>query len=544
MIAPMVGGFMTAMVLSFALTFGLRRVAHHMGMVDRPDGGRKAHARATPTVGGVGLYLSAATTLGLGALLGVPAIAETAPQLGSIEALAAGATVIFLLGVVDDIRGLGPWTKLFAQLVVAGGLILAGVRIDSFGPPGQGFVVPAVVGVPLTMAWIVGITNSFNLLDGSDGVAGGAALFALLTVGLVSWFFGKDAVAVISFVLAGATLGFLFFNFPPASIFLGDSGSLLLGFSLASMGVIATQKAPTVLAIAIPLTAFGVPILDTSLTVVRRFLRREAIFRPDRGHIHHRLREMGHSPRAVAFIVYLLTAGLCVLSLILAGGQTTVVGVGFALMGVVVVVFVQRLRIPELLELGKMVNWGRLQRVVIERNMRVRAAAAGLEEARSPREVVRALQGAFDDGEFTRLELWLEDDYAGVMRDERWVEWDGGVCRVRLSLMPSDVLQEVELRLDLDVPGRDPAGRLALFRPVDGSRILTDLTVIVEELQPALLQALERLVAARGDETGPAGTAQAGGSRGERTAGAAPEPEAVEEAGVESVVALPRAASG
>ncbi len=466
-----------------------------MGMVDRPDGGRKAHARPTPTVGGVGIFLSAAVMLSLGGLLGVPALAETAPEMGSLEALVVGATLIFLLGVVDDVRGLGPWTKLMAQLLVAGGLIVAGVRIDSFGPPGQGFVVPAIVGVPLTVAWIVGITNSFNLLDGSDGVAAGAALFALLTVGVVSWFFGKDAVAIISLVLAGATLGFLFFNFPPASIFLGDSGSLFLGFSLASMGVIATQKAPTVLAIAIPLAAFGVPILDTSLTIVRRFLRREAIFRPDTGHIHHRLREMGHSPRQVAFSLYMLTAALCVFSLILAGGQTTVVGVGFALVGIVVVVFVQRLRIPELLELGKLVNWGRLQRVVIERNMQVREAAADLEFAASSQDVVRSLEGAFSDGDFTRLELWLEDRYAAAREGQEGVEREGEQCCVRLSLMPSEVLHEVELRLPFEVPGRDPAGRLSLFRPVDGSQILTDLTVIVEELQPALLQALEGLAA-------------------------------------------------
>ena len=508
----MVGGFMAALLLSFGLTLGLRGVAHRLGMVDRPDGGRKAHAHPTPNIGGVGLFLSAAATLALGGLLGVPALARTAPELGSLEALVVGATVIFLLGVVDDIRGLGPRTKLVAQLVVAAGLILAGVRIDSFGPPGQGFVVPALVGVPLTMVWIVGITNSFNLLDGSDGVAAGAALFALLTVGMVSWFFGKDAVAIISFVLAGATLGFLFFNFPPASIFLGDSGSLLLGFSLASMGVIATQKAPTVLAIAIPLAAFGVPILDTTLAIVRRFLRREAILRPDRGHIHHRLREMGHSPRQVAFSVYLLTAGLCVFSLILAGGETTVVGVAFALVGIVVVVFVQRLRIPELLELGKLVNWGRLQRVVIERNMQVREAAARLERARSPREVVRSLQGAFSDGEFTRLELWLEDRYAAAMKGEGWIEWEGERCCARLSLMPAHVVQEVELRLSLDVPGRGAAGGLALFRPVDGSRILTDLTVIVEELQPALLRALEGLAADRAAEL-PAGEAAVVASR-------------------------------
>jgi len=500
MIVPMIAGFMIALALAFVLTFGLRRVAHHLGMVDCPDGGRKAHARPTPTVGGVGLFLSAALTLGGGVLIGVSPLADQAPRLGSLEALVVGATLVFLLGVVDDIRGLGPWTKLLAQLVVAGGLILAGVRIDSFGPPGQGFVVPAVIGVPLTMAWIVGITNSFNLLDGSDGVAAGAALFALLTMGVVSWFFGKDAVAIISFVLAGATLGFLFFNFPPASIFLGDSGSLFLGFSLASMGVIATQKAPTVLAIAIPLAAFGVPILDTSLTIVRRFLRREAIFQPDRGHIHHRLREMGHSPRQVAFSVYMLTAVLCVFSLILAGGQTSVIGVAFALVGLVVVVFIQRLRIPELLELGKLVNWGRLQRVVIERNMQVRAAAAALECAQTPREVVRSLQDAFSDGEFTRLELWLEDPRALGTEQARWIDWEGGGCCVRLSLKSARVLQEVELRLPLEVPGHDPAGTLALFRPVDGSRILTDLTVIVEELQPALLRSLGGLSKRRSGE--------------------------------------------
>jgi hypothetical protein len=212
-------------------------------------------------------------------------------------------------------------------------------------------------------------------------------------------------------------------------------------------------------------------------------------------------------------------------------------------MGGVVVVFVQRLRIPELLELGKLVNWGRLQRVVIERNMRVRAAAAGLERAQSPREVIRALQGAFDDGEFTRMELWLEDGHATAMRGERWVEWERGRCCVRLALMPSHVLQEVELRLPLDVLGQDTAGCLALFRPVDGSRILTDLTVIVEELQPALLRALERLAVARGERARPA--ASLADDHGvHESPSPASEPEVAEQAGAEGVGALPRVASG
>lgn len=487
-------GFLVALVLSFGLTFWIRGAAHRLGLVDAPDGGRKAHDRPIPHVGGVAIFVGAGLTVVLGALIGVEPLLRSQAQVSLVVALIVGATAIFLLGVVDDTRGLKAGTKFAVEVGVATALAFAGVRIGSFGPVGpEGLVIPALVGIPLTIVWITGVTNSFNLLDGSDGVAGGSAFFALVTMGFVSVIFGKEPVAAISFVLAGATLGFLFFNFPPASIFLGDSGSLLLGFSLATMGVIATQAAPTILAIAIPLAAFGVPILDTGLAIVRRFLRRERIFTPDRGHIHHRLRDLGHSPRRVALVVYLLTAALCVFSLLVAGGRTAQIGVSFVVVGVILVIFVQRLRIPELLELGKLVNWGRLQRVVIERHMRVREAAERLGEATTSAQVLAALEHAFRDGEFSHMELWLEDRYAAALTGEPWRE-DPAMHRcVSLELAHARSPQEVELRLPLALPGREPAGVLTLYRPVDGTRILTDLTVLVEELQPGLLRCLEGL---------------------------------------------------
>ncbi|HSG48354.1 MAG TPA: MraY family glycosyltransferase, partial [Longimicrobiales bacterium] len=433
---PLLGGFVVALGLSLVLTVAVRRAAPALGLVDRPDGSRKLHRSPTPNVGGVAIFGAGVLTLLLGLRLGIPQVQFQAADPAPIRALILGGCAIFALGVVDDARGLRPWTKLAVEAAVALAVVAAGVRIQSLGAGGLGGEVPLLLGVPLTVLWLVGITNSFNLLDGSDGVAGGAAFFAFLTLGIVSLLFGKSPVAAVSFVLAGATLGFLYFNFPPASIFMGDSGSLFLGFTLAGMGVLATQKAPTVLAIAIPLVAFGVPILDTALAIARRFLRREGIFSPDRGHIHHRLRDLGQSPRRVAFTVYALTAVFSVLSLLLAGGRAAVVGFGLALMGAVVVVFVQRLRSPEFLEWAKLFTWGRLQRVVVERNMRVRQAAERLHRARTQGEVLTALEHAFGDGEFTRLELWLEDRYASALKGQEWTERAGHYRSLALALLP------------------------------------------------------------------------------------------------------------
>ncbi len=506
----LLAGFIVAFVIALPVQYGLRGCAGRLGLIDRPDGERKTHEDPTALTGGIGIFLAAVIATGcLTLALGDLPWASFEGGSRLVFVIAAAATAIMVLGIVDDRIGLSAWTKFAVEIGIALALVWSGVRIDVFGVGGQGFDLPTLVAVPLSVFWIVGITNSFNLLDGSDGVAGGAALFALLTMGGVSLLYDQSAVAGVSFVLAGATLGFLFFNFPPATVFLGDGGSLLLGFSLASMGLVATQKAPTVLAVAVPLAAFGLPVMDTSLAIIRRFLRRERIFAPDRGHIHHRLKDLGHSPRKVALVLYMLTAAFCMFSLLVAGGQAALTAVGFLVIGVVVVLFIQRLRVPELMELARIVNRGRAQRVAIERNVRVQKVAAGLQEAGVAGCAVSALRSALGESEFFRCELWVHKSMSGGLLDrpEVRVEGDGALVTLDLAAAAPSI-PSVELRFALSLPDGTRIGRCSLTRPVEADAVSTDLNLISQALLPAIARTLRRqTVASGGDRSSARGRA-------------------------------------
>jgi UDP-GlcNAc:undecaprenyl-phosphate GlcNAc-1-phosphate transferase len=484
--------FGAAFALAVVLTLAVRSAALRLGFVDHPDGDRKFHSGPTPDVGGVAVFLASALTLGAGLLLGTRGIAISPEDQTLVFALCGGATAIFLLGLLDDAHHLPARWKFLIELGIAGLVFAFGVRIDTLGPGGA-FSLPFLISLPVTLLWLVGVANSFNLLDGSDGVAAGSALFALLTVGGASLLFGNEVSAIICFVLAGATLGFLLFNFPPASIFMGDSGSLFLGFSLAGLGIVATQKAPTILAVAVPIIAFGLPITDTALAVTRRFLRRDRIFQPDRGHIHHRLHDLGHSPRAVALVLYMVCAGLSLVSLALAGGTELTTAALFVILGIVMVVLIQRLRIPELMELGKIIHWGVVHRVVVERNVRIRDGVRHMAMAIDGPEIREALLSSFSNGEFDHVDLWVAHPLSSALDGLPGVEVRGQGKLLSMDL--EDALihpRHTEVRLPLHDDTGTLVGRLSLFRTLDGTRLATDLDLVSGELLPVLLEALER----------------------------------------------------
>lgn len=524
-------GFVVSLSLSLVLTYAVREWARRRGVVDRPDAARKAHTTPTPNVGGVAIFGAVALTLGAGVVFGGLDLWSREAEIGVVLALTGGGTLVWLLGLVDDLRGLSPFTRFALETALAGLLVAAGVRIDMLGmTDGAAYMLPAAVAVPLTIVWLVGVTNAFNLLDGSDGVAGGSALFALLTLGVLSLWWDQPAAAGTCFVLAGAVTGFLYFNFPPASIFMGDSGSLFLGFSLASLGVLTTQKVPTLLAVAIPLVAFGVPVLDTLLAIVRRVLRGSRVFDADRGHIHHRLKQLGHSPRNVALVLWALSGALCTLALLVAGGEARTSGVALALVGVILVIFVQRLRIPELLELGRMLHLSGTRRARIDRSVKLRAAAQRLAEADTPQAVLDALRGGFEGSEFSRLELWLAPESARPFAalDAMKVALHGSETVIALGpeaeTGPGD---DLEVRLAVpDAAGRT-VGRMTLRHGRNENRFPTDLRLVMEEVVPVFQRAVARmrrleaggLEATRGDAGGAAVEDESAGLRG-RAAGA------------------------
>jgi hypothetical protein len=265
-------------------------------------------------------------------------------------------------------------------------------------------------GLLFTVVWLVGITNAFNLIDGLDGLAAGAALFALTTMFVVAIANGRYDAALATLTLAGATLGFLYYNFHPATIFLGDSGSLFLGFMLAGIGVLSAQKSPTVVAVAIPVVSLGLPVLDTLIAITRRFLRRQPIFAADRGHIHHRLLLRGYSPRTVVLSLYGVCAllALAAMMLVNAGGHvafvlvTIGIGVGF---------MIQRLRIYEFQEAGRLLRLGVKQRHTIQRGVRVREASAKVAALGNLPAVFDALSEVFDADGYPWAEVRLSMDF-------------------------------------------------------------------------------------------------------------------------------------
>lgn len=475
----------------------VRGWAIRRGYVDHPDHGRRIHSSPTPNVGGVAVVLATLVSFVLWGFVVIPG------ALGRIEILAmlAGGALMFVVGFWDDTHHLRARTKFGLQVAIAALVFFGGVRIMGvgFGTLWSGQLTGAV-GLLVTVVWVVGTTNAFNLIDGSDGVAGGAAMFASISMGIIFALNGDPLGALMATILIGACLGFLFFNFPPASVFMGDSGSLFLGFMLATLGVITTQKSSTLLAVTIPVIAFGVPLLDTAITIVRRYLRHEPIFSPDRGHIHHRLRDLGMSPRRVAIFLYVACAGCASLSMLLAApGRTTVLPV-FVVAGAVLVLAVQRLNVPELTELTRAMGRGFQQRAVISHNVRLHVLASALEGVKSADDLTSALDACFAESEFSSVELALDSVFGEALADQERAATDpDGSSRLRLEyervLHPD---QEYEIRVPIVLPDHR-IGRLSLFRRSSGHRLFTDVRLVSDLLAPAISRTLGRLARATQD---------------------------------------------
>src|SRR5215469_8726482 len=293
-----------AFFFSLVLTPYVRDAAVKFNLVDRPDSARKIHAQPIPRVGGVAIAI--AYVLAFGLILVLPYrglsfnIHTVVPRaLGLLPA----AGLVFFIGLVDDIRGLKPWQKLIGQVVAALLAFWAGVRIDFL----QWHQLHFWISLPVTVLWLIGCANAFNLIDGLDGLAAGVGLFATVTTLLAGLINHNLPLVLVTAPLAGCLLGFLRYNFNPASIFLGDSGSLLIGFLLGCYGAMWSQKSATLIGLTAPMMAMAIPLMDVALSIVRRFLRNQPIFGADRGHIHHRLLEKGLTPRRAALFLY----GIC-----------------------------------------------------------------------------------------------------------------------------------------------------------------------------------------------------------------------------------------
>jgi UDP-GlcNAc:undecaprenyl-phosphate GlcNAc-1-phosphate transferase len=305
--------FGAALVSVLVITPVVRHLARRLNVVAVPED-RRVHEKITPTLGGLAMYLS--MMIGIGVYL----LAAHHHLSRDLIGVIGGATIIFAFGAVDDVRGLSPPAKLFGQVLAAGVLVIMGVQIQNIHIPGSAVIsLSPELSVIVSLLWIVAFINIINLIDGLDGLAAGITCIA---AGAMFYYATQTGVggtyveaALISIVIAGSTLGFLRYNFNPASIFMGDSGSMLLGFLLGAVTIQGVLKSIAAAALLIPLLALAVPILDTGMAILRRIFRGKPIMRADKEHIHHRLLNMGHSQRQAVLLLYFWTALLCGTSL-------------------------------------------------------------------------------------------------------------------------------------------------------------------------------------------------------------------------------------
>jgi UDP-GlcNAc:undecaprenyl-phosphate/decaprenyl-phosphate GlcNAc-1-phosphate transferase len=293
-----------SLALSLLLIPACRGAAVRWNLVDLPDATRKIHRRPVPRIGGIPVVLATLTSCLIVALAaGRNGIAAPA-GFSAARSVAPAALLIVLVGLADDVLSLRPWQKLAGQVLAGGIAVASGIHIRSLA----GLSLHPWAGAAITIVWLVGCANALNLIDGVDGLAAGIALIACATDLVAAVTCGNMPLAIAIAPLTGALLGFLIFNFNPASIFLGDCGSLTLGFLLGCYGVLWSAQSPAFPGMTAPLIALAIPLLDTTLAIVRRYLRRKPIFGADYSHIHHRLLARGVSPRGVVLLLY-ATAG-------------------------------------------------------------------------------------------------------------------------------------------------------------------------------------------------------------------------------------------
>ncbi|MGH9371570.1 MAG: glycosyltransferase family 4 protein, partial [Vicinamibacterales bacterium] len=300
--------FVLSCLCAAVLTPVVRRLALKWGLVDQAWSSRKIHSHPVPRLGGIALILAFFAPL-LGLLVFESAVGRIfyAEQRLAIG-LFVGGSLIGLLGLYDDLRGTSAQKKLAIQFAVAGLVYAFGFRIDIVANPFGDPIALGFAGLPFTLLWIVGVINAMNLIDGLDGLAGGVALVAVATTFGIAFHRGEPSMILICAALSGAIIGFLFYNFNPASIFMGDTGSMFLGFILATGAIRTHQKSSTAVAVLVPTIALGLPILDALLAVSRRAMRGRPLFRADKEHIHHRLLATGLSHRQAVLVLY----GLCI----------------------------------------------------------------------------------------------------------------------------------------------------------------------------------------------------------------------------------------
>ncbi len=326
-----------AFAVSFASTPAVKAFAVRVGAMDVPTEVRRVHDHPIPRMGGLAIFL--------GFLLSVVLFVDVTQQ---VRGILLGAVVIVACGAIDDVVSLKAWVKLMIQIVAAVVAVLHGVVIEVLRSPNllneEEALILGALAIPVTIFWIVGITNSVNLIDGLDGLAVGVSTISSTTMFVVALLVSEGNIAVILACLMGACLGFMPYNLNPAKIFMGDTGALLLGYVLSTVSVLGMFKFYAIVTFVVPILALALPLFDTAFAIIRRLARGQSPMHPDRGHLHHRLIDMGLSQKQAVAILYSVSAilGLCAVVLATSGEVRLFLLVFAAAASVVVGVFIAK----------------------------------------------------------------------------------------------------------------------------------------------------------------------------------------------------------
>jgi len=357
-----------------------------------------------------------------------------------------------------------------------------------FGP----HTLPWFLDLPLTVLWVVAVTNAFNLIDGLDGLAAGSALFSTVVFFVVALVNHSWLGALMSITLAGAILGFLRFNFNPATIFLGDSGSLFIGFLLSALALAGAQKAPTFVAVSIPVVSFGLPILETLLSVLRRLISGRPIFTADREHIHHKLLELGLSHRQVVIVLYAVSALFAMLSLFLLWPTGSTLGLVLAVVGSGIWLGVQHLNYLEFGELRRVAQRTIEQRQIVINNLSVRRAIAELKVASDFDQVRNILVAAFTGNDFDAFDLQVSPpfpDRAVSADPTRRAHWSKFPHMAAISAEPC-----WKLSLDLITTSNQARGSFVVYRTYGTRDLQLDINLLTSEFPTVLADAVDRVL--------------------------------------------------
>lgn len=491
--------FVAALLLSSLLTHYIRNLALRHRWACPKIRQRDVHRNPIPRVGGIAIY----ATFMLVVIPFIVAERLLGAKLGfgyyNTFSVLAPACLMFVLGVIDDLHSVPAKLKFGVQIIAALLLFYGGVRIWVFpivsGPRELHVAISAV----LTVFWVLLISNAFNLIDGLDGLSAGSALFSTLVVFVVSLLSGNAFIAIVTVALAGAILGFLRYNFNPATVFLGDSGSLFLGFTLSAVSLAGREKDTTAVAVAIPIVAFGFPLLDTVLSVFRRYLSGQPLFTADREHIHHKLLKRGFTHKQAVVLLYGVSAMLGMISLLLWHPSGRSVGIVLVVVGIGIAFGVQHLGYHEFAELGRAAKRTVDQKDIIVNNLAVRRTIEDLAAAEDMAGVCAALRAGFEHNEFDGFELMLRPLLGrGSNMAAMFVpSFDG---RFRYEWRKSDQMKSEggwQLTLALRGPLSGQEGSFTVYRGDVSRNLLFDVNMLMGDFQAVLSEALERVQESR-----------------------------------------------